>query len=160
MNDKVKSQEFGVKSLESRVESPTLDLRPLTVDSETAPLTLDSVDKLLDALKNQKPKVEDEESFVDEIMGMLPDEEPSVSHDSPLIILVRTISSIAAVIVIGWFVFLNMESKPSESHGGYGEGYNHVYSEYDDCNSKEEVIRLYFQRKNNNINNLITLYDE
>lgn len=118
------------------------------------------IDELLDALRNQQPRVDDEDVFVDEIMNMLPDEKVEELHDSPLVILIRTISSIAAVLVIGWFVFLNMESNPSEVEEGYGGRYNSMYSEYNDCNTKEDVIRLYFQRKNNNINNLITLYDE
>lgn len=130
-----------------------------------------TTDDVLDALRMQQPKVENEEAFVDDIMELIETQESptllstSVAFDkknnqSSILHLFRTFSSIAAAILIGWFIFLNTGDKPSSSEEQYSDGYTYSYSKYSNCSTIDEVIRLYFENKNNSRNNLISQYNE
>lgn len=137
---------------------------------------MNKIDDILDKLKMQQPSVTDEEAFIDSIMDSLPDlnddgletkdENPETDTEktSPLIIMLRTLSSLAATFLIGLFIFLNVSNKAEDEMAQ--EPYIQInrnssyYSEMSKCTTPKEAMKQYAEKKQRNINNLISLYHE
>lgn len=128
---------------------------------------MNNIDELLDSLQGQQPIIMDEDAFIDGIMDRLPEMEevePSDERTSPIIIMLRTFSSIAATLLIGLFIYLNVDNtadaQQAATEGCYMIRKDSYYSDLSKCTTPEEAIRQYAERKQRSINNLISMYNE
>jgi len=145
-------------------------------------------DDILKDLAGQTFKVEDEDLFVDEIMGRLSDDDDNLNLNEnendndnlndnadqnlnkdkgwhgTLVLALRTVSTIAAVLVVGVFAFVNMDSGMKSENveceamslEQYGNG---TFSKGE---TPQEYISQYAARKSKelNKNKLISMYNE
>lgn len=82
------------------------------------------IDDILDRLKGQQPELENPDEMLESIMANLPDrevhgtrsEEPE--SDTPHLVLrmLRTITSAAAILLIGLFIYVNQPVKTEAPH--------------------------------------------
>lgn len=148
----------------------------LEVREESLELRDESLDELLDKLQNQQPMVEDEDAFIDSIMDSLPDIEDeslelreesleaSEERTSPIILMIRSFSSIAAMLLVGLFIFLNVDN-PAKAQQMANDNNQIIskssyYSDMSKCTTPEEAMKLYADKKQRSINNLISMYNE
>jgi len=135
-----------------------------------------SIEDILGGLRAQTPHVDDEEMFIDEIMLRVEEAEevemPSAvegveaSSVPTFIIMLRTVSSIAAAILIGLFIYVNVDSHSdtdsasvtSYDMSNIGNPYSEIRT---DC-SQGEIIRQYadMRNKKNRKNQLISMLNE
>lgn len=137
---------------------------------------MNKIDDILDKLKMQQPSVGDEEAFIDSIMDGLPDfndngleangenSEAKTERTSPVIIMFRTLSSLAATFLVGLFIFLNVSNSAKveivqESNNQINRNSSY-YPEMCKCTTPEEVMKQYAEKKQRSINNLISMYNE
>lgn len=97
---------------------------------------MNKYDEIMNRLKGMKPNVENEEELTESIMASLPDfngencqelTETTLTDTvpagrnttNPVIVVLRTILSLAAVFLIGLFVWLNSEKHASEKTEAY-----------------------------------------
>lgn len=96
---------------------------------------MNKYDEIINSLQGKQPNVANEEEFTDMIMDSLPDfytmnneeltEEtpsniiPMARKNSSIIIALRTIASIAAMYLVGLFIWLNADTDTSEEAKTY-----------------------------------------
>ena len=124
---------------------------------------MNNIDEILQRLQTQQPMLEDEDTFIDSIMDSLPDLPEEMSGASPFIIALRAFSSLAASVVIGLFIFLNVDSPSHKSlqsaeteHSAYA---SYAYADLSDCTTPQEAMKKYTEKKSMDINKLISLYN-
>lgn len=163
-----------------KVREESLELR-----EERLELRDESLDELLDKLQSQQPMVEDEDAFIDSIMDSLPDVEvrgeslelsgeslelsdesleAREERTSPIILMIRSFSSIAAMLLVGLFIFLNVDN-PAKAQQMANDNNQIIskssyYSDMSKCTTPEEAMKLYADKKQRSINNLISMYNE
>ncbi|MBQ6964707.1 MAG: hypothetical protein IJP82_03325 [Bacteroidaceae bacterium] len=71
-------------------------------------------DELLDRLQGQMPMLKNPDAMVDDIMANLPDRDAlaeKASKGQALLVALRTVTSAAAVLLIGLFIYVNQSVK-------------------------------------------------
>lgn len=155
----------------------------LELRGESLELRGESLEELLDKLQSQQPMVEDEDAFIDSIMDSLPDIEEEClevgaeslevgaesleardERTSPIILVIRSFSSIAAMLLVGLFIFLNVDN-PAKAQQMANDNNQIIskssyYSDMSKCTTPEEAMKLYADKKQRSINNLISMYNE
>ena len=74
----------------------------------------DNMDRLLERLQNRMPAIDNPEELTDNIMSTLPDlpEMTDASTKMPTwVIALRTISAMAAMWIVGFFIYVNVPMK-------------------------------------------------
>ena len=80
------------------------------------------VDEIFNRLQGQMPMLENPDEMVDNIMANLPDREDATSKKASkqhsLLVALRTITSAAAILLIGLFIYVNQPVK-TEAQNAY-----------------------------------------
>ena len=80
------------------------------------------MDDILERLKGQQPMLENPDEMVDNIMANLPDREDDLpkkdAKQHTILVVLRTITSAAAILLIGLFVYVNQPVK-TEAQNAY-----------------------------------------
>lgn len=77
------------------------------------------IDDILDRLKGQQPELENPDEMLESIMANLPDregqetrsEEPESAKPHLILRVLRTVTSAAAILLIGLFIYVNQPTK-------------------------------------------------
>ena len=77
------------------------------------------IDDILDRLKGQQPELENPDAMLESIMANLPDregqetrsEEPKSAKPHLILRVLRTVTSAAAILLIGLFIYVNQPTK-------------------------------------------------
>lgn len=126
-----------------------------------------NIDNLFATLRTQTPQVEDEDLFVDSIMDSLPelDEQPAASSKViTMLTIVRTLSSMAAAVLIGLFFFVHQGADAStercEAQEQFRANYGNTYQSLSTASTPNDVMERYAEIKarKSNINRLISMY--
>lgn len=74
---------------------------------------MNNIDKLLNSLQGQQPKLDDADLLTDLVMDSLPELETEEERPrtSLVINIIRTVSSIAAMLIIGLLIYENIPTK-------------------------------------------------
>lgn len=70
---------------------------------------MNKIDNILDSLKGKQPVIDCEDDFADFIMDAIPEREESRPRRNPIVIALRAVASIAAAIIVGLFIFQNLD---------------------------------------------------
>ncbi len=70
---------------------------------------MNKIDNILDSLKGRQPVIEDDDDFADFIMEGIPANTPLAAKANPIVIAMRAITSIAAALIIGLFIYQNAD---------------------------------------------------
>ncbi|NLV52817.1 MAG: hypothetical protein GXY64_06090 [Bacteroidales bacterium] len=136
------------------------------------------IDGILKGLRGQNPQVDHENLLVDSIMDALPDldkvvplaaEETDTKQEetqvSRFIIMLRTISSVAAAVLIGLFIWVSQHPAEQEEaivHRQALDNYSQSKGIISSATSPSELRGKYVELKikENRKNNLISMYHE
>lgn len=136
---------------------------------------MNKYDEIMNRLKGMKPNVENEEELTESIMASLPDfngencqelTETTLTDTvpagrnttNPVIVVLRTILSLAAVFLIGLFVWLNSEKHASEKTEAYipkqkTEHISHL-SGIDEYSTPAELYMCYMESRRTKENSI------
>ncbi len=70
---------------------------------------MNKIDNILDSLKGRQPVIADEDDFADFVMEGISADTPSAAKNNPIVIAMRAITSIAAALIIGLFIYQSAE---------------------------------------------------
>ena len=124
---------------------------------------MNNIDEILDSLQAKQPEISNEEELTDLVIRRI-DEQMSDStksfnshKTSAMIIALRTISSIAASILILLFLSVKKQSTDASAQtNSYANIIDQYITDYSSCRNAKEVFSLYMeqQMKSEEINKL------
>lgn len=89
------------------------------------------IDDILDRLQGQMPTLDNPDEMVENIMASLPDREDDLPKQATkqhaILIVLRTITSAAAILLIGLFIYVNQPVK-TEAQNAYAYTTDHPHS--------------------------------
>ncbi len=101
------------------------------------------IDDILDRLQGQMPTLENPDAMVDNIMASLPDIEDDLpkqeTKQHAMIVILRTITSAAAILLIGLFIYVNQPVK-TEAQNAYA-----YTTDYPHSSTLENMYTRYLQ---------------